>query len=126
MTETPARLRLDKWLWQARFFKTRSLSAKTITSGHCRVNGTHVAKPAFAIAPGDVLVFPQGRAIRTVRVLALGTRRGPAPEAQGLYDDLSPPPPPEPAPAAPAFDKGGRPTKKDRRRLDQTRALPLE
>lgn len=81
-------IRIDKWLWQARFFKSRSLSASQIDEGRVRLNGTPVARTAHAVRPGDVLTFPQGGQIRVIRVLALGERRGPAPEAQGLYEDL--------------------------------------
>ena len=126
MTETPGKLRIDKWLWHARFFKTRSLSAKVVQAGHCRVNGQHIAKPAFAVGPGDVLTFPQGHDVRVIKVLAPGTRRGPAPEARALYDDLAPPQPRSADPAEPVPEAGGRPTKRDRRRLDQTRSQPLE
>jgi ribosome-associated heat shock protein Hsp15 len=84
------RLRLDKWLWQARFFKNRSLAAELIEAGSVRVNGTRISKPGRDVTPGDVLIFPQGARIRVVRVLALGLRRGPAPEAQALYLDLEP------------------------------------
>jgi ribosome-associated heat shock protein Hsp15 len=82
------RLRLDKWLWQARFFKTRALAADLVSSGHLRVNGTPVSRPGRDITTGDVLTFPQGSRIRVIRVLALGLRRGPATEAQALYADL--------------------------------------
>ena len=85
-----ARLRLDKWLWQARFFKSRSLAAAMLAAGQCRLNGQHVQKPAAEVGPGDVLTFPQGARIRVVRVAALGLRRGPAPEALLLYADLDP------------------------------------
>ncbi len=81
-------IRLDKWLWQARFFKSRSLSAAQVSAGRVRVNGQPVAKPAQVLRPGDVLTFAQGSRIRVVRVLAPAERRGPASEAQGLYDDL--------------------------------------
>lgn len=120
MPEPADKLRLDKWLWHARFFKTRSLSAKVISGGHMRVNGTRVSKPAFAVTTGDVLTFPQARRIRVVRIVDLGQRRGPAPEAQALYDDLSPPEPEREAyvPAAPKYEGKGRPTKRDRRKLD--------
>ena len=83
-----ARLRLDKWLWQARFFKSRSLAAEVIEAGSVRVNGNRVTRPGRDIAAGDTLTFPQGARIRVVRVLALGLRRGPATEAQALYLDL--------------------------------------
>ncbi len=125
------KLRLDKWLWQARFFKTRSLAARIVSEGKVRVNGTRVSKPASNVGAGDVLTFAQGRLVRVVRIVDLGTRRGPAPEAATLYDDLSPPPArtDTDAPAdspAPAFDGGGRPTKRDRRIWAQTQARTLE
>ena len=85
------RLRLDKWLWQARFFKTRALAAEMVETGHLRVNGQRSAKPGHAVAAGDVLTFPQGGRIRLVRVLSLGERRGPATEAAELYLDLDAP-----------------------------------
>jgi ribosome-associated heat shock protein Hsp15 len=84
-------LRLDKWLWQARFFKTRALAAALVSKGRVRVNGQPAARPSRGVGAGDVLTFPQGRTIRVVRICALGERRGPASEAQGLYDDLDPP-----------------------------------
>ena len=107
-----ARLRIDKWLWQARFFKTRSLAARVVGEGAVRLNGERVEKPAQAVAPGDVLTFPQGRVVRVVEVAALGTRRGPAEEARTLYEDRTPPPVPR---------AGPRPTGRDRRRLDAAR-----
>ncbi|SFT67837.1 RNA-binding S4 domain-containing protein [Sedimentitalea nanhaiensis] len=111
------KLRLDKWLWQARFFKTRTLAAKQVSGGQMRVNGDRVAKPAFGVSIDDVLTFVQGRQVRVIRIAALGTRRGPASEAQGLYEDLSPS-----ERAAPAPERvGERPTKKDRRALDALR-----
>jgi ribosome-associated heat shock protein Hsp15 len=84
----PPVLRLDKWLWQARFCKSRSLSAALIEAGSVRVNGTRVSRPGRDVTVGDVLTFPQGPRIRVVRILALGLRRGPATEAQDLYADL--------------------------------------
>ncbi|MFN7223620.1 MAG: RNA-binding S4 domain-containing protein [Paracoccaceae bacterium] len=82
------RLRLDKWLWHARFFKSRSLAAEIIEDGHCRVNGNRTGKPGHGVGIGDVLTFAQGARIRVVRIQALGLRRGSAPEAQRLYLDL--------------------------------------
>lgn len=125
----PPTIRLDKWLWHARFFKTRTLAAAQVSAGHLRLNGIHQSKPAKTIGPGDVLTFPQGDQIRVVRIIACGDRRGPAPEAQLLYDDLTPPAAAKP-PANPAFDGKGRPSKKDRRNSDafgfKTRLWPLE
>jgi len=104
--------RLDKWLWWARFFKTRGLAAKTVSAARVRVNGAKVSKPATAVRMGDVLTFVQGRSVRVVRIVALPARRGPAPEARLLYDDLSPPSP------ASTTRAGPRPTKKARRHLE--------
>lgn len=89
--DTPARatMRLDKWLVQARFFKTRTLASELVESGHIRVNGQKTRKPAYAIGGGDTLTFPQGDHIRLIRVLEMPLRRGPASEARGLYDDLA-------------------------------------
>ena len=85
-----AKLRLDKWLWQARFFKSRNLAAELIEAGSVRVNGTRVSRPGRDVCEGDTLTFAQGSRIRLVRITALGQRRGPATEAQGLYVDLDP------------------------------------
>lgn len=114
MSDPAARLRVDKWLWYARFFKTRSLAARQVADGHVRVNGERATKPAQTVSPEDVLTIAQERTVRVVRIVGLGTRRGPAPEAQALYEDLSPPD--AHAPATPRT--GPRPTKRDRRALD--------
>ncbi|MDR9395460.1 MAG: S4 domain-containing protein, partial [Roseovarius sp.] len=97
----------------------RSLAARQVSGGHVRVNGTRVAKPAFAIGPDDVLTFTQAHEVRVIRVLAPGDRRGPAPEARALYDDLSPPSKRESIPPNPKYEGKGRPTKRDRRKLDR-------
>jgi len=114
--------RLDKWLWHARFFKTRSLATRVCNAGRLRIGGEIVAKAHHTVRPGDVLTFPQGRHVRVVRVCALAERRGPASEAQALYEDLKPPSPesrlPMPATCPPG---GGRPTKRERRALDKLR-----
>lgn len=111
--------RLDKWLWHARFFKSRTLAAKLCDGGNVRVNRQPVAKAAATVRPGDLLTFPQGNTIRVVKVLALAERRGPAPEAQALYEDQTPPPEPR-DPSAPSRPRGmGRPTKRDRRALEK-------
>lgn len=121
-------MRIDKWLWHARFFKTRTLAASVVSAGHVRINSVKASKPAQGVAPGDVLTFAQGNAVRVVRVLAHGTRRGPAPEAQALYEDLTPAPPApqDGVPSAPQPQDGGRPTKKDRRIFDLDRRRMLE
>lgn len=118
MTEaTQAKLRVDKWLWHARFFKTRTLAARQVSSGHVRINGVRAQKPAQTITPGDVLTFAQASRVRVVQIDAVGTRRGPAGEAQELYTDLTPP---DTRPVQ-AERVGERPTKKDRRALDALR-----
>lgn len=89
--QAKAGLRLDKWLWQARFFKSRTLAAELLHGGHLRLNGQRVTKAGAVVAPGDTLTFPQGDRVRLIRVLATGLRRGPATEAQALYLDLDAP-----------------------------------
>lgn len=119
MTDQPRQtIRLDKWLWQARFFKSRSLAAGIVSTGKVRVDGNPVSKPARAVGAGDVLTFVQADVTRVVKIRACGERRGPASEAQTLYEDLTPAPKPRPAEAKganPKYEGGGRPTKKNRR-----------
>ena len=122
------KLRLDKWLWHGRFFKTRSLAASVVSEHGVRINGTRTEKRSALVSPGDVLTFSQGRSVRVIRVEALGQRRGPASEAQTLYTDLSPPDvnSGNDVPKNPKFDGKGRPTKRDRRILDLSRSRSLE
>ncbi len=117
MTDQPAPIRLDKWLWHIRAYKSRSLAAKAVSTGRFRVNGQPVAKPAYGLRPGDVLTFTIGERVRVLRLIAPGTRRGPATEAATLYEDLSPPPP-APDPSRPQPSPGGRPSGRDRRLFD--------
>lgn len=123
MTSQPAKLRIDKWLWHARFFKTRTLAAKVVTGGHVRVNSGKISKASHAVQPGDVLTFPQAKRVRVVRVEALGERRGPAPEAQQLYFDMTEAD--ENIPKSPKFEGKGRPSKRDRRNLDLMKSSRL-
>jgi len=115
-------IRVDKWLWAARFFKTRSLAAQACAGGKVDLNG-EAAKPARAVRPGDriAVTLPGGR--RIGRVLALSERRGPASEARALWDDLTPPAPPRRRLAAPSYRPpgSGRPTKLERRQTDRLR-----
>jgi ribosome-associated heat shock protein Hsp15 len=110
-------------LWHARFARTRSLAAKLVSAARFRINGNPTEKAHHAVRPGDVLTFPLGPHIRVIKVVALGTRRGPAPEARLLYEDLDPPQPKPPAPAestvAAREDGAGRPTKRERRAIDR-------
>ena len=89
MTEQDS-LRVDKYLWFARFFKTRSLATKRANRGRIRINGNKIKKSSDTVRIGDILTFVQGNEIRVIRVLNLGTRRGPAQEAQSLYEDITP------------------------------------
>ena len=115
--------RLDRWLWFTRFFKTRSMASRFCVSGRLRVNATRVAKAHYGLKVGDVLTFPKGTQIRVIKVLALGSRRGPAAEARTLYEDLEPPAAAEKKKdALAARDRGaGRPTKSERRATDRLR-----
>lgn len=124
-------MRLDKWLWAARFYKTRSLAVEEIGKGRVSVNQSPT-KPAREIRIGDTIALRQGAVPRTVQVLALSAMRGPAPIAQTLYAETAESLAlraelaeqrriaPEPA-AAIASRHEGRPTKRDRREIDQTR-----
>lgn len=118
-------LRIDKWLWHARFCKSRSLAQRLCGGGRLRLNGNRVTKAHVTINPGDVLTFPMGPHVRVVRVAALGHRRGPASEAATLYEDLAPPQPrnrdADPSPSSPArrAPGSGRPTKTERRATDR-------
>lgn len=132
MTENTAgdRLRVDKWLWYARFFKSRSRAAATCAAGKVRVNRQVIQKPHHALKVGDVLTFPQGPHIRVVEVAALGARRGPTAEARALYEDLAPPPPCDGLDATGRSRPGrrepgaGRPTKRDRRAIQKLHVKP--
>lgn len=118
-TDATPSIRVDKWLWHARFLKSRSLAARLVTDGKLRVNGERVVKSSRAVRPDDVLTFPLGNHTRVIRILDPGTRRGPAVEARTLYEDLSPP---ESQPRQDRIPRTGeRPTKKDRREMDRFR-----
>jgi ribosome-associated heat shock protein Hsp15 len=85
MTVSPS-LRIDKWLWHARFYKTRVLAQGAAASGHIRLNGRRIEKASAEVRVGDLLTVPRGREVVVVRVLAFGLRRGSATEAQTLYE----------------------------------------
>ncbi|ABC20880.1 RNA-binding S4 domain-containing protein [Rhodospirillum rubrum] len=122
--DSPLSQRIDKWLWYARFCKTRGLAQTLCAAGHVKREGESLVKAATLVRPGDRLTLVLGPLRRTVVVRAAGARRGPAPEARTLYDE------PEPAerlgdPTMEGLSRpsgGGRPTKKDRRALDRWRA----
>tara|TARA_B100000676_G_scaffold241989_1_gene243377 strand:- start:20 stop:403 length:384 start_codon:yes stop_codon:yes gene_type:complete len=127
MTE---KIRLDTWLWYARFYKSRSLSSKAILSGKVRVNSNKIIKPASKVKINDVLTINHVNMVRIIQIQSLGARRGPASEAQKLYKDLS-------GDATGSAnnknlsqkskkDTNKRPTKKDRRLLDKIVTKTLE
>jgi len=115
--------RLDKWLWFTRIAKTRTLATRLVETGKARVNRTKVTKASRTVRAGDVITLMIHERVRVLKVLACGTRRGPAAEARELYEDMSPPPTPRekssgPPPPTAQREKGaGRPTKRDRRRM---------
>ena len=80
-------IRLDKWLWHARFLKSRTLASHLCVAGRVRINRKRIDKAHSPIKIGDILTFPQAKRIRVVRVVSLGVRRGPAIEAATLYED---------------------------------------
>ena len=121
------RLRIDKWLWAARFYKTRSLAADEIGKHRVQVNG-EVAKASREVKAGDTVTLRQGPVERTVRVRALSGQRGPAPVAQQLYEETAESLAAQAAAreqrrlggGEPALAiEQGRPTKRQRRHLDQ-------
>ena len=127
MTE---KIRLDTWLWYARFYKSRSLSSKAILSGKLRLNSNKIIKPASKVKINDVLTINHINLVRIIQVQSLGSRRGPASEAQKLYYDLS-------GDITDASkiksvsekskkETNKRPTKKDRRILDKIVTKTLE
>ena len=79
-------LRIDKWLWHARFCKTRAIAQEKAAQGHIRLNGHRVEKPSAAVRVGDIMTLPAGGRVIALKVLDLGFRRGPASEAQTLYE----------------------------------------
>lgn len=124
MSTPPPTVRLDKWLWAARFYKTRSLATQEIVKGRIQVNGL-VAKPSRDLKPGDLIEIRQGPVLLAITVRGLSNARGPAPVAQALYEETAESvarreeaarqrrETPEPALAI----EQGRPTKRDRRQL---------
>ena len=116
-----ADIRIDKWLWAARFFRSRTLAAAACDGGKVDVND-QAARPSRIVRPGDRLTITLPRGKRILRVVALSVRRGPGAEAALLYEDLTPAPPPRELRAAPPalrLPGAGRPTKRERRQIDR-------
>ena len=112
--------RIDKWLFFARVVKSRSLGAKTADGGKVTVNGTKCTAASQAVKPGDRLTVDLDRVERVLIVRAIGERRGPAPEAALLFEDVTPPPAPKDTGLVPTH--GGRPEKSQRRAFERLRA----
>ena len=117
------RQRIDKWLWHARIVRTRSAAAALAASGHVRLNGARVEAPAKLVRAGDVVTIALDARVRVLKVAGFALRRGSAPEAQALYEDLAP------SDGSVAADDGpsvarrepgtGRPTKHERRAIER-------
>lgn len=117
--------RIDKWLWYSRLIKTRSQASRLIAAGKVRINRNRVQKPAASLRVGDVITAVINGRVRVARIMDLGRRRGPAAEALLLYEDLTPKQEIVSqakngiSVRAPSREKGmGRPTKRERRKLD--------
>jgi ribosome-associated heat shock protein Hsp15 len=133
---SPGAQRLDKWLWFARVVKTRTLAQQLVATGRVRVNRERTEKPSHGLRLGDVVTATVQRRVRVLRVLELGVRRGPPAEAARLFEELTPSPPVAKSRVASSPEGGGelaptsgpqlhrepgsgRPTKRDRRRIDK-------
>ena len=121
-------IRVDKWLWAARVFKTRSLASTACDGGKVDINA-EAAKPARRVRAGDRIEvsLPRGRR-RILKVVGVGERRGSAEAARKLFEDLTPPEPPRSRQAPPPFREpgAGRPTKRERREIDRLRGHSCE
>ena len=119
MTININKVRADKWLWFARFFRTRSLSSKYISENGIRINGVKTKKPSASLKPGDIITLNTGNTTKVVKILISGVRRGSALEAELLYflqysSFLA---------ENKKYDRvGARPTKKNRRMLEKIKS----
>jgi len=113
---TATSVRLDRWIWAARCFKTRSQASKACAAGQVSLNGVK-ARASRPVRPGDLLEVSYEHGGRILRVVALAERRGSAAVAAALFEDLTPPPEPREPPPMERERGLGRPTKRDRRRL---------
>jgi ribosome-associated heat shock protein Hsp15 len=123
--------RVDQWLWFARITKSRTLAQDLVVRGKVRLNRIKIDKPSTLVKPGDVLTLVVGPGVRSLEILAIGARRGPATEALLLFNDLTQAQPraaPQPGKtdmaqdivkSAVRSDGAGRPTKRDRRQIDK-------
>ncbi len=126
VAEPNQKIRLDKWIWFARIAKTRTIAKKLVLAGKIRIDGVKTSSPSITVRPENTLTITQPRRILVYRIISIGTRRGPASEAQILYEDLSPPvirqtPVNRPAKQAVRDEGAGRPTKRERRKMAEFR-----
>lgn len=84
------RQRIDKWLWHVRVVRTRGMAADLVRAGHVRVNGARVTAAGYAVRLGDVVTVALGRGVRLLRVIGFAQRRGGAPDAQALFEEVAP------------------------------------
>jgi ribosome-associated heat shock protein Hsp15 len=117
---TDVDVRIDKWLWAARCFKTRGLAAEACAAGHVKINGIS-AKPAKSVKIGDRLEVRTPGGLRVLEVAGLSDRRGPAEVARKLFVDHSPPPPPREPPVVVRERGTGRPSKREQRQIQKLR-----
>jgi ribosome-associated heat shock protein Hsp15 len=110
--------RIDRWLWHTRIARTRTLAASLVTGGQVRVNRTRVAKASHQVRVDDVITIATARQVFVLRVVGLIERRGPAAIARQTYEDLSPPPLPSGMRDAARPRGAGRPTKRERRKIE--------
>lgn len=115
--------RIDIWLWYARFYKTRTLATRMVRGGKVRLNGNICKKPSATVTSSDILTFTRANEVLIAKVLGIGARRGPASEAQQLYEDLTPPKEQSEKDlgtkkTSPRPKGTGRPTKRERRAID--------
>ena len=114
--------RIDKWLWHARFFKTRSLAQKQVVTGKIRVDREKISSPSRKILIGNVLTITRERDIKIIEVLGIADKRGPYSQAQLLYNDMSPPKPEkqkqeQTRDSMSRIQSEGRPTKHQRKQI---------
>lgn len=114
--------RIDKWLWHARFYKTRSIAQKQVSTGKIRVDREKISSPSRKVTTGNVLTITRERDIKIIEILAIADKRGPYSQAQLLYNDMSPPKPEkqkqeQTRESMSRIQSEGRPTKHQRKQI---------
>lgn len=114
--------RIDKWLWHARFFKTRSIAQKQVTTGKVRVDSEKISSPSRKVLPGNILTITMSRDIKIIEIVGIADKRGPYIQAQLLYNNLTPPKPEksnveQTMESMSRIESEGRPTKHQRKQI---------